>query len=360
MKVTKKMLISQLSEILLAFGLTAAVVLCTMAASCRVVPEGINIIGGEYKSPQLLNVNVNSKNNVEISFSKEVSFIELSLQNQKKDEKINLLQTEATILESEILYEFLPESELSCTENYVLSGIIEDEKQNSLTFTTEVTGFNNNVPKLVLSEIRNQYTNPKVEFIEFKSLSSGNTAGMIVEIVYKDVVTEYTFPAIAVTENQYVLLHLRSKDETCIDEIPNENGNNFSKATYSPCSVEDVCDLWVKANEKIIGDYGIILIKERKNGKVIDGIAFGETAENFSTPSLTTKYAELAQSDIWIAPKETDDDDSIQFIDASLSTNSRTINRINFDFPIQATDWIIVKAKKATPGFENSIEVYVP
>ena len=67
-KVIKKIILTLLET----SGITAIVLLSVFPVSCKVTTQGIQLIGGNYKVPKLLNINVNDEKSVSLDFSDEV------------------------------------------------------------------------------------------------------------------------------------------------------------------------------------------------------------------------------------------------------------------------------------------------
>jgi len=75
-------------------------------------------------------------------------------------------------------------------------------------------------PRLLINEIRTEFSSPRVEFVEFRALSAGNLGGLRV-FVYRSgsrTPTEFEFPPTRVAEGDFVVLHLRTLDVPAVDE----------------------------------------------------------------------------------------------------------------------------------------------
>ena len=371
---TKERLFRFFGEIAVIAGVVTAVCFPVTAASCRVSPEGITIIGGDYSSPKLLDFIVAGTDSLKFVFSDEIELDNLyvSPSSASADEfarsqvSMTSASLEKTDLENGVEYTLRMPEETECGIEYVVFAEAEDKRGNTLSFSTSFYGYNEMIPKLILSEVRTEASKPKPEFIELYCLSGGNTGGMVLEIAYNKLGSvKYTLPAADVSAGEYIVVHLRSYDDQkmlCVDETGTD------AASLSASTAADSCpgsrDFWLKDNTKVIGKTAVIMLWERSRGRMLDAILIAESEKE----SWQTAYAgDAAQSavlaDVWI--------DGASVLDAVCSdkvTATRTVSRQNIpqlaaavgdaDFlwpvPVAASDWMVVATSQATPGKENS------
>ena len=227
---TKERLFRFFGEIAIIAGVVTAVCFPVTAASCRVSPEGITIIGGDYSSPKLLDFIVAGTDSLKFVFSDEIELDNLyvSPSAASSDEfarsKVSMtsVDLEKTDLENGVEYTLRMPEETECGIEYVVFAEAEDKRGNTLSFSTSFYGYNEMIPKLILSEVRTEASKPKPEFIELYCLTGGNTGGMVLEIAYnKSGSVKYTLPAADVSAGEYIVVHLRSYDDQkslCVDE----------------------------------------------------------------------------------------------------------------------------------------------
>ena len=240
------------------------------------------------------------------------------------------------------LWQIDTSSDFDCRKKYLIEGYVLDQRGNSLYFKDSFIGFNGRVPKVVINEIRTEYSKPKVEFIELKVLSEGNLGGMELVVASDGEEKSYIFPAIEVKPDELVVLHFRKIEDGCIDEI--ENDKELSTATESSSSV----DLWIENTSARIGKSDVILLKNKRQGEVVDSVLYMESsATSWKTPFLS-ECAELAiSSETWIGNPVISDG----------LTATRTLSRVNLNK--DASAWIVTATSKASPGKENSSQKYV-
>ncbi|MCR4940501.1 MAG: hypothetical protein K5930_10420 [Treponemataceae bacterium] len=370
---SKERLFRFLGEIAIIAGTVSALCFPVTAASCRVSPEGVTIIGGDYVSPKLLDFVVTGRDSLKLVFTDEIQLNSMYISPSSADASafeasridMNILDIEKTNVDEGVEYKLImPEKTVSGKE-YVLFAEAEDSKGNTLSFSSAFYGYNELVPKLILSEVRTEASKPKPEFVEFYCLSEGNTGGMVIEMVYKSASFKYTFPPAYVHAGEYIVLHLRSYDDqkaSCLDETESDVLSLSSSSAADSCP--NARDFWCPENNKVIGKTSVFLLWERSRGRMIDALLIAES-EKESWPSAAAGDAaqKAVLADVWIdGPSVTD------AVCSDKVTATRTVSRQNIaeiadslpdpDFiwpvPVSASDWIVVATSQATPGKENS------
>ena len=199
------------------------------AISCKISPESIHLISGDCSTPELKSIMVTNTNSISLTFSKQIIIEELKIApiNSNPDDFVESDVLLIDVIENEISldtdisysYSIYHPMEILCSEQYIVFGTVKDVKDNTLTFSSIITGYNDKVPMLLLSELRTEWSKPKVEFIELFALTSGNTGGMVLESLYNNTPFYYIFPAAEVEAGEYILLHLRSIEEGAVNEL---------------------------------------------------------------------------------------------------------------------------------------------
>ena len=306
--------------------------------SCTLTPEGISILSGNYESPKFLELKVNSENSLQLLFSTLVNLENLKIYPLDESQE---LQFETKNL-GEGLWQIDTSSDFDCRKKYLIEGYVLDQRGNSLYFKDSFIGFNGRVPKVVINEIRTEYSKPKVEFIELKVLSEGNLGGMELVVASDGEEKSYVFPAIEVKPDELVVLHFRKIEDGCIDEI--ENDKELSTATESSSSV----DLWIENTSARIAKSDVILLKNKRQGEIVDSVLYMESSASSWKTDFLSECAELAiSSETWIGNPVISDG----------VTATRTLSRVNFNK--DASAWIVTATSKASPGKENSSQKYV-
>ena len=350
-KLEKTQILHFIAKICTVIVLTTAVCLCGMSASCKISPEGITILETDYSTPKLVNIQISNPKEIYIEFDKEIILKQLEITSENNPEE--KFSVDVKDLEKNQVFSIVCENQFSFLDNYEIFGVVEDEKYNTLTFSSVLTGFNENVPKIAISELRTYYQKPKLEFIELVAQSSGNLAGMILEVYYKEKPFEFVFPPVEVQKGDFIIIHGRTMDETCINE-----SSDFSEATYKD-AVSDALDFWLDSTSKVIGNSGAILLRNRKNGKPVEALLYTEPSkEDWGTSYIKEAAQEAIDAGVWVGSSSVED--------AALNLKPSGTRSLSKDFSFsEATSlgeevfskdmWIFVNNGNATMGSENSL-----
>jgi len=358
-KTSKTNFYQLLGRIFVAISLTIIVCLAGMSASCKIVPEGIVILESDYSTPKLQNIQISNSNQIYIEFDKEIKLKELKVSPISNPEASFFV--ELNEIENNSIFFIDCNTNFSILDNYEIFGIVEDEKYNTLTFSSILAGYNGNVPKLAISELRSYYQKPKLEYVECLALSDGNLAGMILEFYYKNDITEFVFPYVEVSKGDYIVIHGRKLDETCLDESSNLNEATFKDA------VPDVLDFWIEADSKVIGNSGAILLKNRKNGDIVDALLYTEPDKtSWSSSSVEEACSKAVEAGVW-SPSSSIESAALNIKPSGTRSLSRNFSKIleqttdselieNQNSVNSSKDmWIFVNNGNATMGKENSL-----
>lgn len=356
------------------FAICGSVVLSVAPVSCRMTEEGIEILPGDKTCPVVESFEVTGSGSFSVTCSEKIvvssaSVNEGGAENPGEELSIGGISYDETGKTAQ----FALDDGTETGKSYVFSAVISDPSGNSVEFSQEFAGFNENPAFLILNEIRTTAKNPKSDFIEFFCLRTGNTFGLKVSSAYKGSDYDYYFPAMEVEAGEYITLHNRTYDE---NNSVDETGVNLSLSSAEESS-ESARDLWREGeNLKIGGTSDVIILKDYSTGKIYDGLPYsGSSSENW-TKTLQTEYAELLSSEkIWTSGS----DIGSAFKSDKETTVNRSISRKNtaeiykkfvsgeIDF-VQSSleDWALTdKAGKgnssvsgATPGFENSTNYF--
>ncbi|MDR1318481.1 MAG: hypothetical protein LBJ90_02565 [Treponema sp.] len=152
--------------------------------------------------------------------------------------------------------------------------LVEDEKGNTMNVLVPLRTRNVRMPGLRINELRTEYSKPKAEFIEFKTLEEGNLAALRLFIAgnSKNPMV-YEFPSLEVAADEYILLHLRSMEETSRDET----GDNLDESGGTD-AVAGVRDLWRPGTEKVLHKTDVVYLLDQDD-KVIDAVALAENSD---------------------------------------------------------------------------------
>jgi len=228
--------------------------------------------------------------------------------------------------------------------------LAEDGNKNTINVLVPLRARNNRMPALQINEVRVDYSNPRVEFIELKMKSPGNLGAMRVFMAGgSQKPTIYEFSPVEVSNGEYVVLHLRKREDECKDEY----GNNLS-ASGGTDSSPDARDLWVAGNAKLINKTGVIYVLDQDN-RVLDALMFSEEPNAWWGKDYFVEAAEFLYSQgAWKSA-----DGKVCGPDGALSSTGVTATRtICRDETVAdtntAADWYIAYTSSATPGKPNN------
>jgi hypothetical protein len=230
--------------------------------------------------------------------------------------------------------------------------LAEDDNGNTLNVLVPFRTRNGKLPSLLINELRTEYSKPKCEFIELKTLEAGNLGAMRVFIAgnYKAPLV-YEFPSIQVAKGEYITLHLRTTEEgSNRDELGN-NLNYSGGADSSPTAR----DLWIPGNSELLHKTDAVYLLDQDD-RVIDAVMFSENADPLWSKVYFAEAAEfLYNAAAWKSPDNKICDPS-KAVQSARTSTSRTICRdetLGKDSGT-ATDWYITVNSGATPGKPNN------
>ena len=337
-------------RIFIAAVLTFIALVCITSFSCQMNPEGITILGGTYECPKLIDFSIQGKHQLQMTFSQKVEITDIRITDTTASAE-QFAGTSTMPAETEVTdngdgtwqYNLTFTEEFTCGSSYVLYGVVEDSYGNTLSFSSGFAGYNDNLPVIVLNEVRTEYSKPKLEYIELYVLEDGNLGGMVMEAYYGTKSNTFIFPAADVHQGDYIVLHMRTVDETAVDETED----------ITACTAPDSCasarDFWYQSEVKALGKTGVILLKERENGALCDALLYAESSKSYWPQDIMKTAAQSAYlAGIWTGSAETSD-----AVCSDRCTTTRTLSRQNYSEK-GASAWIVVATSCATPGAANS------
>jgi len=240
---------------------------------------------------------------------------------------------------------------------------VEDDNGNSLSVIVPFRAKNDNMPKLVFNEIRTEYTKPKAEFVEFYALEPGNLGGLKLFIAGYSLTTPvYEFPSAVVKTGEYVVLHLRTIEEGCV----NETGDDLTISGGTDAH-DNARDFWLPVAVKIIHSTDALWIADQQD-RIIDALLLSEKSTEWGNQkwSIATAAAAeyLGQKGAWLPsggesgawiPGPADS------VFTGTTSNTRTICRDeNVPPGPRADNWYITVGSGNTPGRENNPKRFNP
>jgi len=325
---------------------------CVVFGSCSTgdAASAAQMLGGSSQALLYHTCRAVSQNEIEFEFSQPVTVKSLNFEPAVEIAEIQEGSTVKVKLEKETEPGMLFTADL----------LAEDEKKNTINVLVSFRSRNNRMPELVINELcteNGNNTNKRTEFIELKMKTAGNLGGMRVVINGNSTaskLTVYEFSPIEVSENEYVTLHLRTREESSKSEYGGNKAESGG-ANSSPTA----WDFWIAGDTKLMQKAATTVYVLDQDDNVLDAVMISANP----TASWDKDYfAEAAnflfEQEAWKSAdgKVCGPADSVISADA---TNTRTICRNeNAVDTNTAADWYITAGSGATPGKENNKNRY--
>ncbi|MDR3337466.1 MAG: hypothetical protein LBT16_09700 [Treponema sp.] len=245
-------------------------------------------------------------------------------------------------------------------EQVIADLLVEDEAGNTLNVLVPFRSRNEDMPSLLITEIRTEYSKPKVEFVEFKALDAGNLGGLRMYLAETGPDAPfYEFPPAMVAQGEYIVVHLRNLDGLGVDEL----GGNLAASPYTKDNEAqtEARDFWFpEAKKHLTKKAGTVYFLDQDD-QVLDALIWSENPDAWWGDEKLARMAEfLSGKNAWTAsgggipgPAEA--------VSSGYTTTTRTIcRREGAEDTNSAGDWYTTAASCATPGKINNTKVYEP
>jgi len=236
--------------------------------------------------------------------------------------------------------------------------IVEDSDMNTLNVIVPFRTRNDRMPHLVFNELRTEYNKPKAEFVEFISQEAGNLGGMRLFIAGHSLSAPvYEFAPVEVKAGEYIVLHLRTVEEDCLDETGADLALSGGKDADNGAR-----DLWVPGNAKLLHKTDALWLMDQDD-KIIDAILLSENPDaKWGSDKIAEAASFLGREKAWLPSNGDTAEWSPGPSDAVIvtgTTNTRTICRDETP-PARpcASNWYITATSSATPGKTNNPKRY--
>ena len=252
---------------------------------------------------------------------------------------------------------------LEAGKKFTADILVEDSDRNTLNVIIPFRARNDRMPALVFNELRTDYSKPRVEFVEFFTLEKGNLGAMRLFIAgYSLSKPVYEFSPIEVKAKEYIVLHLRTTEEGCVDET----GQDLSLSAGTD-ALKDARDLWIPGSTKLLHRTDALWLVDQDD-RIIDAVLLSENSGaewNAKDKDIATAAEFLGRKGAWL-PLSGDRPDenwfpSPDFAIVSTGTSpTRSICRDeNLPFASRAGNWYITANSSNTPGKPNNPKRYV-
>jgi hypothetical protein len=332
-----------------------ALALCAVLMSCADDTAINKVLGGYAEAPVFIAYKAASSTEIEFQFSVPVRVVDSYLDKDMEFEPF------PETYEPTIALRFL--SDRSGGESITAAFLVEDADGNSLNLLVPFKTRNERMPEILLNEVRLINEKPASEFIEFRAKTAGNLGAMRLFAASASIEDPiYEFPTVEVAKGEYITLHLRTRDAAKeLDELGEDLKKAKSEASKDVS--DEARDLWIPgASVKYLHSADVIYLLDQDD-RIIDALLIAEGSSDWSKNKNLSKAAEFAaKQGAWLN-KDGEQVKTPDHTDAVVSkgtTKTRTLcrNETKADSNTLA-DWYICKASNATPGGENSTELYV-
>jgi hypothetical protein len=332
-------------------------------ASCAVTADSVKMAQGDFTVPELQDFAPTGEKMLLLRFSKPVELADVHITDEQTGSVVSSGIRRETDDDSVVELELTDTTQAG--KRYWVNGVASDKAGNSLDFSVEFTGYNERVPKLVLSEVRSEASSPKnYEFVELYAMTAGNLAGVTLLSANYGQEKIYEFPPVEVRSGEYIVVHYRKTGDEA-DLAMDETGDDLTASKGKQSTPGR--DFWREGSEKLVNKNDVILLRERAGGSLMDALLCSEADKaDWKNDALRGAAKEAHESGIWpegAAPKTALETDRV--------TATRTISRQNIP-EIAAADgtvlsaslkgreaWLLTTTSTATPGMPNSSVPYV-
>lgn len=313
--------------------------------SCRATEEGIILVSDSYSCPKIEDFYVTGEKSARIVFDQKVEFKAFSLNPDVSVEKMNIECAEDG--GSLCLVDVVFSDNLSIGEKYNFYGEVSDKIGNSLTFSLPLLGFNGRIPDIEITEVHPKYSGGtkasvkyfKCEYVELRVLSDGNLSGLELYSANDGELKKFVFPALEVFRGEIIIVHLRKKEDTAVNELGEDI--TLSKTKYSS---DKARDLWAENENARLGDeMDVILLRNSADGMVVDCVCYAdESASEWKSEEMKNAAKIAAESGSW------NDSDIAGAVRFTKMTATKSLERIAEESA--AESWRLSGTSGETPG----------
>jgi len=310
---------------------------CILLVSCSTGDAAMSrMMGGSSQALTFLNCQASALDELEFVFSQPVTITSINLEPEIP---IDSVENGSTI---RIKLAENPQPGVLITADLVA----EDERRNSINVLVTLRAKNDRMPELVINELFTEYASKdeKTEYIELKMLTAGNLGAMRVFIIGNSTAareTIYEFSPVEVNSGEYVVIHLRTLNETS----RNEYGTNLAESggRYASASARD---FWIPGTTAKLFHKTAMVYVVNQEDRILDAVMISENPDSsWPREHFTETENLLLEKNAWngIAASSAGitATKSISRDETAANTNS-------------AADWYVTATSGMTPGGRNN------
>ncbi|MDR2397128.1 MAG: hypothetical protein LBD74_00020 [Spirochaetaceae bacterium] len=228
--------------------------------------------------------------------------------------------------------------------------LVEDHQRNTLNLLIPFRTRNERFPSLMITELRTEYAKGKAEFVEVKSLSSGNLGALRLFIASQGDTPVFEFPPVEVASGEYLVIHLRSLDAGLSNETGTDRG-----ASTGPEALVEARDFWVPDTRKRLRKTDVVFFMDQDD-QILDAVVLSEKAEPWAKVEVAEAARQVSDQGAWLPSPEPH-----HAVPSKGTTVTRSISR---DEALadrnRAEDWYITATSGVSPGKANTLKRYTP
>jgi hypothetical protein len=329
--------------------LTGAAVLC-LGVSCSVT-EAVEILENRSQTPVFLGFRAESEQTLQFRFSLPVEVLAFAAEPPLPVESIE---------NGEVVRVNLPAG-IPAGEPHTADILVKDRGGNTLNVLIPFRSRNDRLPPILINELRTEYTKPKTEYVELKTLEAGNLGALRLVIpgnTKQPVVFE--FPPVEVGALEYIVVHLRTVEEGTADEIEGDPSLSGGVDT-----TESAWDFWVPNTEKLLHKTDTVYLLDQDDN-IIDAVMMSENPDSWWTKDYFVEAADLLyRQGAWGSAEGEIPGPADAVITLNIKTAmTRSISRDETaEDSNTAADWYVTatttKNPGATPGAANNPNRFV-
>ena len=303
------------------------------------------ILGTSVQAPVFVDCRPVSSREILFSFSGPVRVVSLNFDTSLEIESIEEGSEVSVVLAS------------SPTEGRRITAdiLVEDSNRNSLNVIVPFRSRNDRMPLLLFNELRTEYSKPRVEFVEFIAQGPGNLGALRLFIASHSLSKPiYEFPSAEVKAGEYIVLHLRTIEEDCVDET----GTDLALSGGADAQ-PDARDLWLPGSTKLLRKTDALWLMDQDD-RILDAVLLCENPQEWGKNNSAAAAELLGRQGAWLSKSggALGPEDAIT---TAGTTATRTICRDESLPPATGSgNWYICAASSATPGKVNNPKRYVP
>lgn len=290
-------------------------------SSCSIVKDEItDLLSPLDKTlPYITDYEMKNNSTLEISFSETVMIEEIIINGEIKDKK-------------RVGKDFSLDFGFTLNKGEKMTIALTFSKNNKNTARAFITlyGKNDNIPTLLINEVSIKGTKNSPDRIELLVIKEGDASGVVVTDNISG--NDFLLPSLSLNKGDIIVIYWKDKREKEKEE------REGRKTTY-----------YLEANmgSTLSGTTGGIIVREEKDGKVMDALLYHDGSE------LSKKEEEL-----FSLVKE-EENWSGEYVSSLLVTSSRVLARLPGAIDTDSSDdWFTTEARKSSFGYENTYSPY--